>query len=203
MKQMKNPNRTARENRRARRADGGDSTDTIVVCAGKHGTSLQYGKWLMEELECDGMGFDKRKLGYVSMYKNVVYIGAVRNGDIHMLNMLWQNYNNFGLEGRNLFICGVGLGDPDSQSYVDLLRRRNGCEGQGNISFFMLPGTIRKNKLIMLDKALFKNFIEVGAYGLYEKEDADLIIERAKNDYDGMSRDSLGPVIKKIKELNS
>ena len=187
MKQMKNPNRTARENRRA---DGGDSTDTIVVCAGKHGTSLQYGKWLMEELECDGMGFDKRMLGYVSMYKNVVYIGAVRNGDIHMLNMLWQNYNNFGLEGRNLLICGVGLGDPDSRSYVDLLRRRNGCEGQNNISFFMLPGTIRKNKLILLDKALFKNFIEVGAYGLYEKEDADLIIERAKNDYDGMSRDS-------------
>jgi hypothetical protein len=200
MKQMKNPNRTARENRRA---DGGDSTDTIVVCAGKHGTSLQYGKWLMEELECDGMGFDKRMLGYVSMYKNVVYIGAVRNGDIHMLNMLWQNYNNFGLEGRNLLICGVGLGDPDSRSYVDLLRRRNGCEGQNNISFFMLPGTIRKNKLILLDKALFKNFIEVGAYGLYEKEDADLIIERAKNDYDGMSRDSLEPVIKKIKELNS
>ena len=197
---MKNPNRTARENRRA---DGGDSTDTIVVCAGKHGTSLQYGKWLMEELECDGMGFDKRMLGYVSMYKNVVYIGAVRNGDIHMLNMLWQNYNNFGLEGRNLLICGVGLGDPDSRSYVDLLRRRNGCEGQNNISFFMLPGTIRKNKLILLDKALFKNFIEVGAYGLYEKEDADLIIERAKNDYDGMSRDSLEPVIKKIKELNS
>lgn len=200
MKQMKNPNRTARENRKA---DGGDSTDTIVVCAGKHGTSLQYGKWLMEELDCDGMGFDKRMLGYVSMYKNVVYIGAVRNGDIHMLNMLWQNYNNFGLEGRNLLICGVGLGDPDSQSYVDLLRRRNGCEGQNNISFFMLPGTIRKNKLILLDKALFRNFIEVGAYGLYEKEDADLIIERAKNDYDGMSRDSLGPVIKKIKELNS
>ena len=197
---MKNPNRTARENRRA---DGGDSTDTIVVCAGKHGTSLQYGKWLMEELDCDGMGFDKRMLGYVSMYKNVVYIGAVRNGDIHMLNMLWQNYNNFGLEGRNLLICGVGLGDPDSRSYVDLLRRRNGCEGQNNISFFMLPGTIRKNKLILLDKALFKNFIEVGAYGLYEKEDADLIIERAKNDYDGMSRDSLEPVIKKIKELNS
>ena len=200
MKQMKNPNRTARENRRA---DGGDSTDTIVVCAGKHGTSLQYGKWLMEELECDGMGFDKRKLGYVSMYKNVVYIGAVRNGDIHMLNMLWQNYNNFGLEGRNLLICGVDLGGRRIIKKVDLLRRRNGCEGQNNISFFMLPGTIRKNKLILLDKALFKNFIEVGAYGLYAKEDADLIIERAKNDYDGMSRDSLEPVIKKIKELNS
>ena len=197
---MKNPNRTARENRRA---EVGDSTDTIVVCSGKTGTALQYAKWLMEALNCDGMAYDKKNLGYVSMYKNVVYIGAVRNGDIHMLNMLWQNYNNFGLEGRNLFICGVGLGDPDSQSYVDLLRRRNGCEGQNNISFFMLPGTIRKNKLILLDKALFKNFIEVGAYGLYEKEDADLIIERAKNDYDGMSRDSLEPVIKKIKELNS
>jgi hypothetical protein len=54
----------------------------------------------------------------------------------------------------------------------------------------------------MLDKALFKNFIEVGAYGLYAKEDADLIIERAKGDYDGVRREALEPLIKKILELN-
>ena len=196
---MKNPNRTARENRRA---DGGDSTDTIVVCAGKHGTSLQYGKWLMEELDCDGMGFDKRMLGYVSMYKNVVYIGAIRNGDIHMLNMLWQNYNNFGLEGRNLFICGVGIGDAESRSYVDLLRRRNGCEGQHNIDFFILPGRIRRDRLKLLDRSLYKDFFGGGAYGLYDKADADLIIQRAESNYDGMSKDALEPLIMRILELN-
>lgn len=196
---MKNPNRTARENRRA---ETGDSSDTIVVCSGKYGTALQYAKWLMEMLNCDGMAYDKKNLGYVSMYRNVVYIGAVRNGDIHMLNMLWQNYNNFGLEGRNLFICGVGLGDPEKRSYVDLLRRRNGCEGQSNISFFMLPGRIRKGRLKLLDRSLFKDFAGGGAYGLYDKDDADLIMQRAENDYDGVSRDALDPVIMKIMELN-
>ena len=79
---MKNPNRKARENRRA---ETGDSADTIVVCSGKYGTALQYAKWLMETLKCDGMEYDKRNLGYVSMYRNVVYIGAVRNGDIPRL----------------------------------------------------------------------------------------------------------------------
>lgn len=196
---MKNPNRTARENRRA---ETGDSSDTIVVCSGKYGTALQYAKWLMEMLNCDGMAYDKKNLGYVSMYRNVVYIGAVRNGDIHMLNMLWQNYNNFGLEGRNLFICGVGLGDPEKRSYVDLLRRRNGCEGQSNISFFMLPGRIRKGRLKLFDRSLFKDFAGGGAYGLYDKDDADLIMQRAENDYDGVSRDALDPVIMKIMELN-
>ena len=196
---MKNPNRTARENRRA---ETGDSSDTIVVCSGKYGTALQYAKWLMEMLNCDGMAYDKKNLGYVSMYRNVVYIGAVRNGDIHMLNMLWQNYNNFGLEGRNLFICGVGLGDPEKRSYVDLLRRRNGCEGQSNISFFMLPGRIRKGRLKLLDRSLFKDFAGGGAYGMYDKDDADLIMQRAENDYDGVSRDALDPVIMKIMELN-
>ena len=53
-----------------------------------------------DALNCDGMQYDKRNLGYVSMYRNVIYIGAVRNGDIHMLNMLWQNYSNFGLGGK-------------------------------------------------------------------------------------------------------
>ena len=54
----------------------------------------------------------------------------------------------------------------------------------------------------MLDKALFKNFIEVGAYGLYDKADADLIIQRAESNYDGMSKDALEPIIKRILELN-
>lgn len=196
---MKNPNRTARENRRA---ETGDSSDTIVVCSGKYGTALQYAKWLMEMLGCDGMEYDKKNLGYVSMYKNVVYIGAVRNGDIHMLNMLWQNYNNFGLDGRNLYICGVGLGDPESRSYVDLLRRRNGCEGQSNIDFFILPGRVRKERLKLLDRSLFKDFITGGAYGMYEKDDADLIMQRAENNYDGMSKEALDPVIRRIMELN-
>jgi len=199
LKQMKNPNRTARENRRA---ETGDSADTIVVCSGKTGTALQYAKWLMEALNCDGMQFDKRNLGYVSMYRNVVYIGAVRNGDIHMLNMLWQNYNNFGLEGRNLFICGVGIGDIERRSYYDFLRRRNGCEGQDNISFFILPGRVRKGKLNILDRSVFKNFVEGGVYGLYDREDADIIIQRAASNYDGMSRDAITPVVMKIMELN-
>lgn len=196
---MKNPNRMARENRRL---DGGDSTDTIVVCSGRTGTALQYAKWLMEALNCDGMQYDKKNLGYVSMYKNVVYIGAVRNGDIDMLNMLWQNYNNFGLEGRNLFICGVGIGDPNRRSYYDILRRRNGCEGQDNINFFILPGRIRKDRLKLLDRSVFKNFSEGGAYGLYDKADADLIIQRAESNYDGMSKDAIEPVIMKLLELN-
>jgi hypothetical protein len=196
---MKNPNRTARE---ARRAETGDSADIIVVCSGKTGTSLQYAKWLVEILNCDGMAYNKKNFGYVSMYRNIVYIGAVRNGDIHMLNMLWQNYNNFGLEGRNLFICGVGIGDTESRSYVDLLRRRNGCEGQHNIDFFMLPGRIRRDKLKMLDKTLYKDFFGGGIYGLYDKEDAELMIQRAESNYDGVSKEALEPLIMKIMELN-
>ncbi len=196
---MKNPNRKAKE---TRKAETGDSTDTIVVCSGKQGTALQYAKWLMEALNCDGMEYNKKNLGYVSMYRNVVYIGAIRNGDIHMLNMLWQNYNNFGLDGRNLFICGVGIGDAESRSYVDLLRRRNGCEGQDNIDFFILPGRIRKDRLKILDRSLFKDFFGGGAYGLYDKADADLIIERAESNYDGVSKDALEPLIARIKELN-
>lgn len=196
---MKNPNRTARE---ARRAETGDSTDTIVVCSGRTGTALQYAKWLMETLNCDGMEYNKKNLGYVSMYKNVVYIGAVRNGDIHMLNMLWQNYNNFGLDGRNLFICGVGIGDAERRSYVDMLRRRNGCDGQHNIDFFVLPGRIVKSRMKFLDRSLYKDFFGGGAYGLYDKADADLIIQRAESNYNGMSKDALEPLIARILELN-
>ena len=66
----------------------------------------------------------------------------------------------------------------------------------------MLPGRIRKEKLKMLDRSLFKDFIGGGAYGLYNKEDTDLIIQRAESNYDGMSREALLPVITRILELN-
>ena len=196
---MRNPNRTAKQNRKA---ESGGSTDTIVVCSGKHDTSLQYAKWLAEALSCDGMSFNKQTLGYVTMYRNVVYIGALRDGDISNLNILWQNYNNFGLEGRNLFICAVGIGDTESRSYIDTLRRRNGCEGLDNIDFFVLPGRINRNKLKMLEKTLYKDFVTGGAHRLYEKEDADTIVQRAESGYDGMRAAALEPVINRIMELN-
>ena len=66
----------------------------------------------------------------------------------------------------------------------------------------MLPGRVRKGKLNILDRSVFKDFFGGGVYGLYDKEDADIIIQRAESNYDGMSRDALTPVVMRIMELN-
>ena len=49
---------------------------------------------------------------------------------------------------------------------------------------------------------MYSNFAGGEAQGLYDREDAALILERAENNYDGVSRDALDPVIMRIMELN-
>ena len=69
---MKNPNRTAMK----RRAENEDIVrpDTIVVSSGKYGSCYQYTNWLIDRLGADAVPYSKQTLGYVSLYRNIIYI---------------------------------------------------------------------------------------------------------------------------------
>ena len=111
----RNTNRTAMK----RREEAGEVVrpDTIVVASGKYGSCNQYAKWLISSLGCDAIEYSRQTLGYVSLYHNVIFIGAIRDAEISNVNIMWQNYSNFGLEGRKIIVCGVGLGDPENNDY--------------------------------------------------------------------------------------
>ena len=89
-----------------RREEAGEVVrpDTIVVASGKYGSCTQYAKWLISSLGCDAIEYSRQTLGYVSLYHNVIYIGAIRDAEISNVNIMWQNYGNFGLEGRKIIV---------------------------------------------------------------------------------------------------
>ena len=190
----KNPNRTARQ----RREESGEVVrpDTIIVSAGKYGSSDQYTRWLMDRLDCDAMPFDKHNLGYVSLYRNIVWIGAIRDSAISKVGLLWQNHHNFALEGKKLIICGVGLGDPDDKSYFSRVMRRSGAD-QGLNSSYILPGRIDRSRLNLLDRPQFDKFL-VDAGRQYGDEIAKLINERAEDGYNGIDAGALDPIVDEI-----
>ena len=178
-----------------RREEAGEVVrpDTIVVASGKYGSCTQYAKWLISSLGCDAIEYSRQTLGYVSLYHNVIYVGAIRDAEISNVNIMWQNYGNFGLEGRKIIVCGVGLGDPDNADY----REKRGSSLPEHCSFCILPGKIDRSKLKRLDKPQFDKFL-LDAERIYGMETAQLILRRATEDYNGIDSKALEPVIEEI-----
>lgn len=190
----RNTNRTAG----LRRAENEEVVrpDTVIVCSGKYGSCEQYTRWLMDRLDCDAMPYAKNTLGYVSLYRNIVWIGAIRDSAISKLGILWQNHHNFGLEGKKIIVCGVGLGDPANEEYFARVMRRSGAD-QGLNSSYILPGRIDISRLNMLDKPQFEKFL-IDAKRQYGEETAALINERAADAYNGLDAAALDPVVDEI-----
>lgn len=191
---MKNPNRSAMK----RRQENEDVVrpDTIVIASGRYGSCNQYTQWLIDRLGADAIPYSKQTLGYVSLYRNVIYIGAIKDAVISNVNVLWQNYSNFGLQGRKIIVCGVGLGDPENKEYFDKVMARSGSN-QGFCSCYILPGRIDPSRLKFLDKPQFEKFL-VDAARIYGEETAKLINERAADCYNGVDARALEPVIMEI-----
>lgn len=190
----KNPNRTAMK----RREEAGEVVrpDTICVVSGKYGSCVQYAKWLISNTGCDAIEYSRQQLGYVSLYHNVIYIGAIRDAEISNVNVMWQNYSNFGLEGRKIIVCGVGLGDPENEDYREKVMKRSSSLPEF-CSFYILPGKIDQSKLKRLDKPQFEKFL-LDAERIYGTETAQLIQKRAAENYNGIDSKALQPIVEEI-----
>lgn len=190
----RNTNRTANK----RREESGEVVrpDTLVVTSGRYGSCTQYTKWLINATGCDAIPFSRKTLGYVSFYRNVIFIGPIRDAEISGVNMMWQNYNNFALEGRKIIVCGVGLGDPENEQYRDKVMKRSGSLPQ-YCSFYILPGKIDRSALNLLDKPQFDKFL-LDAERIYGTETAQLILRRSVDNYNGIDSKALTPVIDEI-----
>ena len=191
---MRNPNRTARQ----RREENEDIVrpDTIGVCSSTYGSCEQYTRWLIARLDCDAIQCDKNQLGYVSLYRNIIWVGPIKDAEIRGVNLMWQNHHNFGLEGKKIIVCGVGLGDPSNKDYFDKVMARSGSN-QGFCSCYILPGRIDRKKLRLLDGPQFGKFL-VDATRIYGEEISELINERAAANYNGVDAAALDPVIDEI-----
>lgn len=195
---MKNPNRTANQRRAA--AGHGVGRDTIVIFDTKYKSTEQYAKWISDALDTDLVPYSRKYLGYASLYRNVVYIGCVRDGEIEHLNLLQQNYMNFNLAGKKIVVVAVGLG-ADSKSYWKTLYDYNRLKGFAD-SFYCLPGDFVPNKLKPGDINKIDTFRRL-ATKTYSRKDAELILTRMSEGYRGLDPDKILPIVEEVKTFNN
>ena len=191
---MRNPNRTANK----RRAENEENVrpDTLIVANSRYGSSNQYTQWLIDRLGAVAMSNNKQQLGYTSLYRNIIWVGAIRDAVISNVHMLWQNHHNFGLDGKKIIICGVGIGDPENPDYFNKVMARSGC-GPEFCSRYILPGRIDQSRLRLIDRPQFDKFL-IDSKRIYGEETHLLVNERAADNYNGVDARALEPVIQEI-----
>jgi hypothetical protein len=191
---MRNPNRTANK----RRAENEENVrpDTLIVANSRYGSSNQYTQWLIDRLGADAMSYNKQQLGYTSLYRNIIWVGAIRDAVISNVHMLWQNHHNFGLDGKKIIICGVGIGDPENPDYFNKVMARSGC-GPECCSRYILAGRIDQSRLRLIDRPQFDKFL-IDSKRIYGEETHLLVNERAADNYNGVDARALEPVIQEI-----
>ena len=120
---MRNPNRQAAK----RRAVESEGSDTILIYNSSNGATEQYAEWISKALDCDVMKYSRGKLGYASMYQNIIFGSWIRGGEITRYNMLRANLVNFGIENNNLIVFATGIIKP-SDEYTAYVKNLNGCK---------------------------------------------------------------------------
>ena len=190
---MKNLNRKAE----ARRAAAGmeSRADTLVIVESKHGSALKYGEWISNALHTDMIPATRKYLGYASLYRNVIYIGWIKDGRIEKLNLLQQNYVNFNMAGKHIAVVGVGVGDP-TDSYLKRIIAYNALDQFGD-SFHYLPGAVDEKKRKAGDMNNIQHCLKTLGK-LYEQKDAELIGVRLVKGYDGVSRDRIESILDEV-----
>lgn len=193
---MKNPDRKADKRRAAAGIDV--RNDTLIIVNSRHGSTLQYAEWISNALDTDMIPFSKRHLGYAALYRNVIYMGWIRSGEIVGLSLLQQNYENFHMGGKHIIVAAVGIGDA-TEEYRKRIYRENYL-GRFADSFYLLTGRFDPDHMRPSDVGALNSFIK-NVQSVYSEAEGRQIMDRLQEGYNGIDMAAVQPIVAEIKEL--
>ena len=192
---MRNPNRQAAK----RRAVESEGSDTILIYNSSNGATEQYAEWISKALDCDVMKYSRGKLGYASMYQNIIFGSWIRGGEITRYNMLRANLVNFGIENNNLIVFATGIIKP-SDEYTTYVKSLNGCKQLPEGRFHLLPGRYDPSGCKSADRLALKAMGD-RIFTPLSKEEISAARDRFKVGYDGVEIETIKPIIEKVLEF--
>ena len=195
MRRMRNPNRQAAK----RRAVESEGSDTILIYNSSNGITEKYAEWIAEALDCDVMKYSRAKLGYASMYKNIIFGGWLRGGEITRFNMLRANLSHFGIDNNNLIVFTTGIIEP-TEEYRTFVKGLNGCKQLPDDCFYMLPGKFDSRDCRSADKIALKAMGEK-IFAPVPEFQVDEAKARFENGYDRVDTKAIQPIIEKVLEF--
>lgn len=128
-------------------------TLTLIIYAGKYGTTKRYAEWIAEKTEADVYPLHQVTARTLRRYDTIVYGGAVYGGKIQGISFVKKHLEE--LKRRNLILFTVGLTMPgDEAAFRNMLDRNLDAAQQAGIRTYHFLGAIRFKQLDPKEKMM-------------------------------------------------
>lgn len=176
-----------------------ERSDTLIIYRSRKGSTLEYAKWIQEALDCDIVPFDRKYLGYSTLYRNVILLSWLRSSEIVGLKLIRQNHLRFLLPEKHVILGVTGIAEP-SESYENYVREINFGLGFDYASLHMLPGRLDVEHQGASDRFMIRAF-EKSQYDGMTRQEAELFHDRMTGGWDGVSRQACRGIIEEIQRI--
>lgn len=167
----------------------------LIIYSSKYGTTKTYANWIAESLNSSIYDIKDIKNIDISRYKTIIYGSGLYAGGIAGNNFI----NN--LKDKNIILFTVGLSNPDTTDYTEIINKNIKKEILNKIKIFHLRGGINYHKLSLLHKimmAMLKKFrLDKIPYSEITEEDK-LMLETYGQEIYFLDKDSITPILNYI-----
>ncbi|MCL2399720.1 MAG: flavodoxin domain-containing protein [Defluviitaleaceae bacterium] len=174
-----------------------DMTKNVaVIYKTQYGTTKKYAEWIAEALDADIFETAKISPAQLMFYDVVVYGGGLYAGGIAGVKLVTKN------PCKNLVVFSVGLADPVTTDFSDILKENFTQEQLSSIKVFHLRGGMEYGKLGLIHKGIMSVVRRQAA----KKDEAELtsddkmFLETYGNHVDFVDQNTINPIVDYVKK---
>ena len=169
-----------------------------VIYQSKYGTTKQYAEWIADELNADLYERSNANPGLLDSYEVIIFGGGLYAGGISGIQLVTKN------ACKCLVVFTVGLADPKSTDYSDILNKNFNEKQLKSTRIFHLRGGIDYKKLGIVHKgmmAMLKKFMLDTKPIAERTEDDTLMLETYGDKIYFTDKSTIIPIIEYINAL--
>jgi len=169
-----------------------------VIYKSKYGTTKQYAQWIAETLEADIFEVSQVEPSKLSNYDVVIYGGGLYASGIIGVKLVTEN------PCKSLVVFTVGLANPDTTDYSQILTLNFSPELLQKIKVFHLRGGINYKNLGFIDKTMMSMMVKFKVKKIPKEErmeEDELMLETYGEKIDFSDKSTIKPLIDYVRAL--
>lgn len=173
--------------------------NTIVIYKSKYGSTMQYAKWIAEELGCECFDAKNVKAEDLQKYDAIVYGGGLYAEVINGVHLITKNFEL--LKDKKVAIFTTGITPLDCREYYDneVIEKnfKNGIPE--NVKIFNYLGKMILSELTLVHRTALKTLKKIMSSKENPTEMEKLLVELCDADGDFSDKEEIKDLIDYIK----
>ena len=168
-----------------------------VIYKSKYGASKRYAQWIAEELNASLFDVSGIKPSQLTDYDVVIYGGGLYAGVINGVRIVSDNLC------KTLVVFTVGLTDPETTDYSEILAKNFKTEYLQKIKVFHLRGGADLNKLSLIHKGMIAMLKKIAVKKLPadRTNEEHAILEISDGNVDFSDKSAIDPLVEYVRTM--